>query len=484
MKTLILFLAIWGITFTVGAQDYFPLNRLHSSSFYFAGNHQAYGISIRNSAQVGNDSVFLMNNVVGDARDSCPYFEIAICKSNAHNSFIDTMYKSSNGEYSFRLRNYYLYINYSPYWNLFEKHKIGNTGYIGTIDPNYISLENVTIENVLGSTDTVLTYAFYKGAKKLSKILKVSKEHGILLIPYFFNPMGSELYAINHSIPKYNEIYNYQIGDKYEMRGGGFGEGHLITYECIDRSINSLNDSASFRFYCKKNTYTQFSSTKIDSFYNTIYVANYSKPLFQNLPGQLNYIEKDFYKTYSISRSDLDTTLLEYIVPSYGVTGPLPNYRCKLIADSNDSTRFLSTVDGTVPSFQYSVSTYTIGLGVNYYEYYIGSSRYYSQLTYYKSANKTWGIMGIPENNNTIKKLQIIPNPASLFISFEGVPNNEPCKLIIHDAVGKIIYNSNISSGLLSYNQIDISSFAAGIYITELLGKNNEHIAVGKFVKE
>lgn len=460
------------------AQDYFPLDRTHKNRFYFAGKNLATGISIRKADALGNDSIFQMNNVVTTDRDSCPYFEDPIYKSNGRNQFIDSIYKSVSMNYTFRIGNLNLYINYNPNWKLFDRYNVRNTGYFNSKnDPRYISPENISFEQVFGTTDTVITYRFYTNTIRLPQIMKVSKNHGIIIIPAFLNNSGEDMYSIEHTIPKYSDIYNYKVGDKFETRGGSSISGGLNISTCIKKYIDTTKDSASFTFFCVSYTYTQF-NIKIDSSKYDLNINNYSKPLFKCLPGELE-LKPQFYQTYSISRSTLDTSFISYKISSFGLLQHSSVGLCKLIADSTDSSRYISSLDWTSPNPEYEIRTYTPNFGVTYYESHIGGSVYHSELTAYTSGNKTWGTVSVSQPQTSIQRLYIYPNPAQQYIILSE-SFNSTSRIIIHDATGRIIYKEKNTTT----QSIDISTFAPGIYITEILDKNNETIAIGKFVKE
>ncbi|MES2512559.1 MAG: alkaline phosphatase D family protein [Bacteroidota bacterium] len=148
---------------------------------------------------------------------------------------------------------------------------------------------------------------------------------------------------------------------------------------------------------------------------------------------------------------------------------------------------YINTIDQSSGVYSYAKSMY-----VNQSERFLRSTNSASM-----PRNSVYGIMapncprvlnistGLFDMNNTVKILNVFPNPAQreLIISFLGeqVKNG---KVIIYNAVGQYVYEYNFSESDLYNNQlpINISSMAIGLY--NGLVEINHQATFFKFVKE
>ena len=83
-------------------------------------------------------------------------------------------------------------------------------------------------------------------------------------------------------------------------------------------------------------------------------------------------------------------------------------------------------------------------------------------------------------NTDIVANLNVYPNPTSKYINF-SIDNCEDYELYIFSTDGRLINRSVLQS---DNTLIDISNYRSGVYLYQILGKNNTLIAGGKFVKE
>ncbi len=83
-------------------------------------------------------------------------------------------------------------------------------------------------------------------------------------------------------------------------------------------------------------------------------------------------------------------------------------------------------------------------------------------------------------NTDIVANLNVYPNPTSKYINF-SIDNCEDYELYIFSTDGRLINRSALES---NNTLIDISNYRSGVYLYQILGKNNTLIAGGKFVKE
>lgn len=84
--------------------------------------------------------------------------------------------------------------------------------------------------------------------------------------------------------------------------------------------------------------------------------------------------------------------------------------------------------------------------------------------------------------NITVTDLKVYPNPANLFlnISSETLMFENNCFITVYDVTGKQLAEYKLEEG---QTQIDLSSFASGIY-TYTLSKDKAVVSAGKFIRE
>lgn len=83
-------------------------------------------------------------------------------------------------------------------------------------------------------------------------------------------------------------------------------------------------------------------------------------------------------------------------------------------------------------------------------------------------------------NTDIVANLSVYPNPANKYLNF-SLENCEDYELYIFSTDGRLINKSVLQS---DNTLIDISNYRSGVYLYQILGKNNTLIAGGKFVKE
>ena len=81
-------------------------------------------------------------------------------------------------------------------------------------------------------------------------------------------------------------------------------------------------------------------------------------------------------------------------------------------------------------------------------------------------------VMGVPEFNN--KDIKIYPNPSSGIFTLEiSNTSNDTYNIKIFDVLGSMVYNNQISGNGNISKQIDISSYAKGMYFVSIESENN-----------
>jgi hypothetical protein len=88
-----------------------------------------------------------------------------------------------------------------------------------------------------------------------------------------------------------------------------------------------------------------------------------------------------------------------------------------------------------------------------------------------------WNVVGVNETQKSDIELSVFPNPASTVINF-STSNFEANKIIAIDITGKIVATEVIEMGKA---KINTSTLASGVYIYQVIDKNNQILTTGKF---
>lgn len=80
----------------------------------------------------------------------------------------------------------------------------------------------------------------------------------------------------------------------------------------------------------------------------------------------------------------------------------------------------------------------------------------------------------------SIESFRIYPNPASTFITIQGIPLNQPAEFVIYNMVGSKIAGGKCMQG--SQTTIDIHPLTRGMYILKLT--TGKSVLAGKFIRE
>ena len=82
------------------------------------------------------------------------------------------------------------------------------------------------------------------------------------------------------------------------------------------------------------------------------------------------------------------------------------------------------------------------------------------------------------KDDATKQYIDIYPNPVTenLFVDISGIKNSN---LIIYDVTGKKSSEYNLENKI---NKINVSNFAKGLYVYQIINENNNELKIGKFI--
>lgn len=122
--------------------------------------------------------------------------------------------------------------------------------------------------------------------------------------------------------------------------------------------------------------------------------------------------------------------------------------------------------DDTVKAPVFSINTSTISST-------IGGTSTQTIVTLLKDYN----VVGVNETQKSNIELSVFPNPATTVINF-STASLEATKVIAFDMTGKIVATESIEMGK---SKLNTSNLATGVYMYQILDKNNQTLTTGKF---
>ena len=93
------------------------------------------------------------------------------------------------------------------------------------------------------------------------------------------------------------------------------------------------------------------------------------------------------------------------------------------------------------------------------------------------NVQKNYAFVGINEVQKSTIELTIFPNPASSMINFSTV-STEAVKVMAFDVTGKVVATERMEMGKA---KINLNNLSAGVYVYQVLDKNNQVLKTGKF---
>lgn len=263
-----------------------------------------------------------------------------------------------------------------------------------------------------------------------------------LMIFLWLNVHGQEISTVY-------EIYNYEIGDVFHFYAWGSmtndGYSSYSNTEILNKYFSTTGDTL---FYSQEVT-SVYSDWEGTTYYNYIDTATIT-----NLNSLINYgnIDSAYY----------DSALYN---------GRKINYKDWSIYPDIEEIKW---VEGCGRAYKYR---YEEDFPFDYLEEEI-------KLIYYLKGNEEWGepfFVEIPEIINNNVSIKIYPNPTKekIYISINGLPQNE-AEIFIYSTIGNLV--KFIRTNMIQNYQIDISYLPIDIYIIKIRFQNE--VLVGKFIKE
>ncbi len=244
-----------------------------------------------------------------------------------------------------------------------------------------------------------------------------------------------------------------------------------------------------------------YSSTTDVAYHNTntnSYKYYGGNLVINNFALEVIYSSPALYASYPMS---LNSSTTSATAGTVNLTSPFPTSQaftgnCSVLADATGTLNLSGTVFNDIIRV---VTSQTIVAGIAAtvylvnYDYYSPSSSkapIYSIQTstinaaFQPTSTQTittvlsnWTVVGLKETQNTKIELSVFPNPATNFVNF-STSSLEATKVLAIDLTGKIIATETMEMGKAKLNT---SNLASGIYMYQVVDKNNQVLTTGKF---
>ncbi len=309
----------------------------------------------------------------------------------------------------------------------------------------------------------------------------------------------------NHAPTNNDVIFATYQCDSTGITAGGNGSGQSWNYSSLTEHLSTLK------------TYSTL--TSFNAAYNPADVSVGSGPnntlYYRSATTKLNYFGGDLtigafvlnvkyanpaiVALYPMSLNSSTTSITS---GSINATAPLAlsgtfNGTCNVIADATGTLTLPSKTFANVirvVTSQTISSTLAGGATVNLlvYDYYSPdntkaplfsintstiSSLLGNSIQTLVNVMQNYNVVGVNETQKSNIELSVFPNPATTVINF-STTSLEATKVIAFDMTGKIVATESIEMGK---SKLNTSNLATGVYMYQILDKNNQTLTTGKF---
>ncbi|MFH0893836.1 MAG: T9SS type A sorting domain-containing protein [Bacteroidota bacterium] len=492
MKIRILFLAIIMTTgcCLLQAQNYRVFVR-SGLSLFGDKSKNILTFNVESAVKVDADSVYFGIKTVRDTSYS------------STNSCIDTAGGSVYGkQICFSTNGVYTFLNKdSDTIRVLSKAALNDSWTFLNISPE-LRLEATVIGkqkmNFLGQTDSVkiirllakdnnninVSHPLNNTSLQLSKNFGLIKTFDFYTFPYdttALNLIGCSSPQIGKQDIKYQDVYNYNIGDEFHFKrynlswqqnGSNFyvysGYNSIVIRTVSKKTVSANADTLTYEFIdCSKTlNYSNFlcdTSYRTDTLIENIIFSELDSVKFAFQPYEL---------AHTSSGSNLTAVRMIY-----------HSWHARVARNIKENAYYRDTCyyENTVfPSITYY--TYIRECGGPYYSYGMNGQEVANTLEYFRKGSEVWGtplgqdcpdlFSAIPPELVTAK-ISVFPNPASGIINVVVPGNHVSCNLSVFDMQGRTVINNPVNAGV---NVIDVSSLTKGIYFVRLVDSSSSEV--------
>jgi hypothetical protein len=315
---------------------------------------------------------------------------------------------------------------------------------------------------------------------------------------------SAQLTQANHAPAVGNQNYSTYQCDSAAINASAPGAGQTWTYATNNmNSISNYTTATSTDATFNPANVSVSASTTNSSYYlaSAANLKYYGGILTINGTNiTVKYSSPATYAVYPMSFGTSTTSAISGSVSVLGQNGTFTG-NCNVTADATGTLVLpaktftnvirLNTVQTLTASLAGGFVTATVTL--NNYDYYetnaskapifsISTSTLLSSVgapstQKVTTVMKDYDVVGINETQKATIQLSVFPNPASSVINF-ATESMDAVKVIALDLTGKVLTEETIELGKA---KINLTNFSAGVYMYQVVNKNNEVLKAGKF---
>ena len=466
----------------VSAQNWKPINA--NLKYNYSDVNCYYTVWVDSVKCINNDSVFYLNKVIkkvkiGDGSD--PYYAIDYYKKNQSQFFLSDIIYSANNDIIMKENDSVKFL-IKPYSGLSDK------WVFDSLLNDTAKVVDISTMMIFGNIDSV---KIIRQTSNDSIIL--SKNYGIIKFPannlgnQYVNLVGIEDQNLGVLIPKFQNFFDYNIGDvfydKYQSYGRWYDYFIYKKATILSKEINGDTIKYNMDFKSKNIVIGHYGYSNDTSYLNNadsllVFVDNNDHFLNKyNYQPILNGVSGMNYKPVNV----LYDSTYHVLTKSYHYY-PF----CEINSDT-----IVETSNLTWCSFECHSATYGNGIGTITKSNFIyngspwPSLREREDLIGYMKSGINYGtilndsmFLSTPTLNNTQLDLKVYPNPTKDNITIETQFNENEIDLIIYNLNGLELLKQQIKD---NKTQINISNLESGVYYLKLI--TDKKVTVRKIIK-
>jgi len=482
MKKYIVFPVAFLFYITALAQNWRPINNVEKFN-YSLGINQYYATIWVDSAKLqSNDSVYYFNKIIKKFRNGNGFQVYGYYLANQSQFLLSTMTLCSNYDVVFEESKNKKY-RIKPFA------KINDQWVFDSINHVTAQISRVYSENVFGHLDSVKIITLSSADSII-----LSKNSGILKFP-LFNPLkqhvnlvGIEGRNVGTVLPKYNDFFDFNIGDVfcYKSSSSGRWQGPIQwdKFTILSKEIKNNGFIYKAKYQSKTDYYTfnSFDHTTYKNVTETILTYIPIESFLNDYPNEILNDPRVGYK-YKPIVVKFDETF-KTVAKSF-MGNPFCNsstdtifecnlspYACVRVAYSENYGKNVGLISRTSSQRDWDpwgVSSNTTLLGC------IRNGQSYG--TVFKDA--IFLAVNVEDEIVSGKDFKIYPNPSNDWINIEISSESRNPIINICDLNGKVLLSQKLVNPL---TQIYIGNLNSGAYFVKYISENN--VKVEKLRKE
>jgi hypothetical protein len=466
-----------------GAQNWAPVNRNEKFNFSLTGqNYISNTIWVDSAFASGSDSIFFLNRIVTDC-DTCTA-GYKLC--NQGGFLKKKMIKRAGGIYEFRLPGSLVFQTLAA---------VGHQWLYDTANSVTATMNSKSFSVVFGISDSIERINLSNGG-----VIYLSKNHGVLQftgmpVGNVYDLMGIEGRNLGALVPKFAQIYNFQVGDVFQYfhhdMNNGVGYGHENLTKITVLSRDSL--PGSYSYYVRKIS-CGWETDLIGHHGDTTHTYELTSMNYQDsLTHPANYYPQQIIEnpTIPVGWPGGNTGYTQVVTDTLGIY-------CKYFGTFNngDDPPLYQHGNLLTPPLSYEllspvyfvqafVSTYKPALGNTYNNIWIFEVGWLDVLIGYVKNGDTVGtvygddfILAGVHGSSPASGFKIYPDPCTDQLHITGITPGHSCNMIIKDIAGRDILS------LTGGSVIDVSSLKPGIYILFLSDDSGYNSWRTRFIKK